>query len=608
MRSLKGDAVKSFEELEIANFLYTKGIPYEYEVNYIKDTSGPDYRVYQPDFHLTEDDIYLEHFAIDRDANTPPFIDGVKYRQGIDWKRQLHQKHQTRLIETYSYENKEGVLLENLENKLIENQVKFKPINCDELFEELKELGEISIWSKLMADLLNIFKSAFSSINEVIEIAKTHTDHIRMIVAIELFEPIYEKYQAYLDETKSIDFDDMISKAIQYIETGRYKSPFQFVLVDEFQDISASRAHLLKSLLAQNKFNSLFCVGDDWQSINRFSGSDVSITKKFQDYFGQTEQNILETTFRFNNKIGDVAARFITKNPHQINKDIQSFHTVEHESVSIIQTDSDQQGLDIALSSIAQKSKDKASVLVLARFNFKKPEMFNRLIKNFSNLDVQFMSVHASKGKEADYVIILGMEKGKHGFPSEKVTHPILNMLLPKAENFKYAEERRLFYVALTRARNYVYLVSNAQKSSSFIRELKKGSYAVLTDEFKGAQVQEDTEEVSCPTCKNGYLVSRNGAYGDFHACSNYPYCDYKQQVCKKCGSLRRKIDRFLICTNDKCLYIDPICPSCGGVMQLRNGRHSKFWGCSNYRRNTDFPCTHTEKYIDLNLNNIKNH
>lgn len=600
LRSLKGDAVKSYEELEIANFLYMQGIAYEYEANYEVDTSGPDYRVYQPDFYLTESKIYLEHFALDHQGNTPLFINQEKYQEGINWKRKLHQEHQTTLLETYSYENRDGVLLINLENKLKAHGVVFNPINQMILFDELKELGQVSIWSKLITDLLAIFKSVFTSIGELMELAKQQTDSVRMVVAIELFQPIYQAYQHVLHQTQTIDFDDMIHKAIKYIETGKYKSPYEHILVDEFQDISASRSQLIKSLMAQNKFNCLFCVGDDWQSIYRFSGSDVSITKNFQDYFGQTAQSVLETTFRFNNKIGDVATKFITQNPHQINKEIQSFKQIDSAAVSIIQTSSDDSGLELALRAITKKVDKKASVLVLARFNFKKPDNFQQIAQHYQNLKIQFMSVHASKGKEADYVIVLGLEKGLNGFPSEKVTHPILNMLLPKTENFKYGEERRLFYVALTRAKHYVYLVSNIQKLSPFIRELKKEDYAVLTDEFNDNCSQKDLLEVSCPDCKEGSLVTRKGPYGDFHACRNYPYCNYNQQPCKKCGSIQRITKHFLICSKEQCQHVTPICPKCNGVMYLRKGPHSQFWGCSNYRQNTDFPCKYTEKYIDL--------
>ena len=145
-------------------------------------------------------------------------------------------------------------------------------------------------------------------------LAEQHADQDQMQAATFLFEPIYALYQQHLRDTQTIDFEDMIGLAIRYVENEQYQSPYRYVLVDEFQDISASRACLLKALLHQNTQHSLFCVGDDWQSIYRFTGSDVSITQNFSDTFGYAATSVLGTTFRFNNQISDVSSQFIMRN------------------------------------------------------------------------------------------------------------------------------------------------------------------------------------------------------------------------------------------------------------------------------------------------------
>ncbi|WP_305906743.1 UvrD-helicase domain-containing protein [Methylomarinum sp. Ch1-1] len=599
IRTLQGELVKSYEECEIANFLYRQGIAYQYEANYQVNTSGPDFRVYQPDFYLPEYGIYIEHFAVNEHNQTPPFIDQEKYLDGMEWKRELHQKHRTHLIETYSYQKQQGVLTEALQQRLKAAGVTFRPLSNHELLDQLNRLGQVSSLGQLLAQMLALFKAACQSIKGMVTLARQHEDSERMQAAAFLFEPIYEAYQQYLKDTDSIDFDDMIGRAIEYVEAAHYCSPYRYILVDEFQDISASRTRLIKALLSQNPDNGLFCVGDDWQSIYRFTGSDVSITKEFEEHFGATTTSVLDQTFRFNNKIGEVASRFVMQNPTQIDKQILSHRIIEQAAVSLIKTQHDQVGLNAALSAINSQAEEHASVLILARFKFRKPDL-SALQRQYAKLKLQFMTVHGSKGKEADYVIVLGLEKGRHGFPSEQSTHPLLELLLPKAESFAHAEERRLFYVALTRARHHVYLISDANKASDFVRELVDQRYDIHSEEFSGEGFQHKIADIVCGECETGYMAPRDGKHGNFFACSGYPLCSHTESACQRCGGALKENGRFRVCENKGCDYVEPACPKCGGKMSQRKGPYGQFWGCSNYRKGADFSCAHTEQFIDL--------
>ncbi len=600
VRTLKGELAKSLEECEIANYLAQQGVVYEYEAQYKVDTTGPDYKAYQPDFYLPEYDIYIEHFAVDEHNKTPAFIDNAKYVKGMVWKRALHEKNETTLIETYSYQKAKGELLISLEQSLLDAGVAFKPVPKSKLLALLNKDNVISTFSKLLGQLLALLKSALLSIQDLYDKAKQSSASAHMMAALKLFEPIYEAYEAELKRTNTIDFDDMIARAIAYIKGGQFQSPYKHILVDEFQDISAGRAQLVKSLI-QQQASTLFCVGDDWQSIYRFSGSDISITNHFPSHFGDSATSVLDKTFRFNNKIGEVAAKFVTQNPAQTKKEIESLNHVDSAAVSLIKAQDKDKGVLAALGLIADQVSHKVTVMILVRFKHDRPDI-KALNAQYKLLDIIAMTAHAAKGKEADYVVVVGLTQGKVGFPSEKTTHPLLKMLLPDGEQFRYAEERRLFYVALTRAKHHVYLVVDANKPSAFVRELIKDKYAIVNDSTKGLGLK-DTLAPACPECKAGSIVSKEGRFGAFHGCSNHPVCKYTQSSCEWCSGALVTEGRFRVCEKDACGFFKPICPVCNGLMEQRNGRNGKFWGCRRYSNKT-FPCKHTENYIDYSMVN----
>ena len=335
VRSLKGDLVKSFEECDIANFLYMNGVDYEYERPYEVKTADAEHRQYKPDFYLPDYKIYLEHFGIDRNGNTAPYISAEEYHESMKWKRRLHSENQTTLIETFSYEKQEGILLSNLEQNLKKKGVKFDPTSNLNIFERLNEFGRVNPFAQLLSTFLNLYKSSGKTISQL-QNNTENTDN-RTILFLEIFAQIYDKYSSYLFEKKEIDFNDMIGLATDYVQRGMYKSNFKYVLVDEFQDISQSRSKLLKALLQQNGAK-LFAVGDDWQSIYRFTGSDISIMLDFETIFGFSQTSFLEETFRFNQKLCDFSCKFILQNPNQIKKQVRSKKKGASPVVSIIKT------------------------------------------------------------------------------------------------------------------------------------------------------------------------------------------------------------------------------------------------------------------------------
>ena len=201
--------------------------------------------------------------------------------------------------------------------------------------------------------------------------------------------------------------------------------------------------------------------------------------------------------------------------------------------------------------------------------------------------------------READFVVLLNLEAGKYGFPSEQVTHPLLDALLPKDQAFPFSEERRLFYVAITRAKQRTYLISDMSNPSTFASELINDEYPIEMDEFEVSENQLLYQQVNCVKCETGSMLQRKGPYGEFYGCSHHPRCDHIENGCDCCSSLMKRDRRYKICTTRDCEGWVPICPrsNCGAEMVLRSGKYGEFWSCKNYR-SQGVSCGHTENSI----------
>ena len=582
IRSLKGEQVKSYEECEIANFLYLNGIAYEYEAPYEHDTATSQKRQYQPDFYLPEHGIYIEHFGINAEGKTAPFVHADEYRKGMDWKRQLHAEHGTVLIETFSHEHAEGKLIRNVERKLAARGVTFSPLPQEEVFAVLEKQGKVDPFTRLLATFLQHFKGARLSFDELAQRVDRADDRRRAEAFLTLFQPVYERYQSTLAETGTIDFHDMINRATDLVESGRYRSPFGYILIDEFQDISPSRARLLKALLDAKPGAQLFAVGDDWQAIYRFGGSDIAIMRQFEARFGEYQRIDLETMFRTCDRIASVATGFVLRNPAQIWKEVRPMHKADGPAVHLgLPVQHGHSLLGEALDRIAEHAAGyggTSTVLLLGRYRHLKPRNMSHLARRYPRLRFTYMTVHRSKGLEADYAVVLGLRAGKHGFPAEIADDPLLDLVLSVPESLPNAEERRLLYVAITRARRQVYLLADGGPPSAFAHELIRAKYDITVF---GRLPERD---VLCPKCKEGRLEkreSRRGA-GIFFGCSNYPYCEMTTRPCPYCGTgLPVKTGDTYRCRD--CRKALETCPDCKGWLEPRMGRYGRFMGCSNW-------------------------
>lgn len=468
--TIDGKKVRSFEEASIANWLALNGINYEYEKQYI-NLKNPNQKLnYNPDFYYPKADLYHEHFAINSEGETPPFIsDG--YLKKIDWKRKTHQKNNTKLIETHSAHFLDGTVFERLKKELKKNNVPFNPLEksaADNLVNKAFD-PEIDL---MLLSFMNSFKANNISLDQLKEKALVLNNQKRVSLFLNIFEAIYREYSKCLRKANEIDFEDQINMACDLLEKKFYQHQFKYALIDEIQDTSQDRKRMIKAILGQSKNIKLFAVGDDWQSIYRFVGADIEIMTNFSSHFGATSQNYLAQTYRSFSTIVDVAATFIQRNEKQLKKKFKTTKNTNKDQFIIFgyqdEVDQIKQLSDLLNNLNNIENEEKRTVLLLARYNHLKPNH----LKKYQHLDIKFSTIHASKGLQADYVILLNVETGYYGFPSTITDDPLMHLVTPKLENYPYAEERRLMYVAITRAKRAIIIFSNKNKISPFVAEL----------------------------------------------------------------------------------------------------------------------------------------
>ena len=542
--TINNEAVKSYGEMDIANFLAQNGIQYIYEHPYEIDTRTSEYGQYNPDFYLPEYDIYIEYFGVNKNGEVPSYFKGANgmtatqtYQASMKWKRETHSANDTVLIECYAYEKFDGVLLENLKEELIEKDVKLTPKTTKELWEQVSADGDSILDGviELFETVINLIKSNGYTIATVrqLNIGNSNAQNNNMVLS--LLEPIFNAYCNYLSEHKEIDFNDMINMATKYVEQGKYVSPYKYVIVDEYQDISKARYSLLCSMRESNDYD-LFCVGDDWQSIYRFAGSDIGYILNFEQYWGSTEISKIETTYRFTQKLIEISGNFIMQNPVQIKKSIKGKNDTVGFALGEISGYTDKFAIEFMAKKLEDLPRD-SSVFFIGRYSFdakllSDSGLFECRYNNVSgfvevkyrkrtDLKMNFITAHKSKGLQADYIFIINNKKSRMGFPSKIQDAAILNLLLDNCDQYPYAEERRLFYVALTRAKKKAFLVTVKNQESEFAMELK---------ERYGEELKR--EQWECPLC-GGRLLKKSGPYGEFYGCSNYRSlgCKYKRNI-----------------------------------------------------------------------------
>lgn len=545
---------RSEEEKRLCSILTRYGVNFRYEQPYEHETFTNEYRQYKPDFTIywtvgeEERHIYLEHFAIDRMGQVPKWFgegrDGGWYKanriytEGISWKRQTHAQYGTTLIETKSSDfhngNVEQVLLEQLRRYGVPIYERTDKEIYSLLVKRSKKV-EKTVFT-LILSFITLLKANEKSLDSLIEETKKPDpanpnivieDERSHAILCNIMRPFFNKYQEALNARGEMDFTDCIIKATEICRKKLWRD-YEYILVDEFQDISIDRYKFLQALRTETPLTKLFCVGDDWQSIFRFAGSDMSLFYEFEKFFGFTEQCKIETTYRFHQPLIDKSSEFIQKNPQQKPKTITTPSGDTKSTKLAFVTCEDKDDVLEQVKKIVSNIPTSDTVLLMGRYNYDaysvgyKDQIGNNentVSVNIEGRQIKFLSVHSAKGLEADHVILINCNQGAYGFPSLIEDDPILDFVLSQSEPYPYAEERRLFYVALTRAKKMAYVLYDKQRPSPFISEfqprLEEGDYL-------------------CPACMEGKViiqkqgVASNGNPYTVYACSNHDGgCDY---------------------------------------------------------------------------------
>ena len=487
--------VRSEQEQKICFALSSLSVKFRYEEPYEHPLVDEMHSQYKPDFSIYFEQggetkrIYLEHFGVDEHGLVPIWFAkdrGItyeeanqKYNDGITWKKAAHEKFGTKLLTTSSADFHYSDIREKLKTLLEKADVSIQEKTDAELYDMVlpPNSKHEKAFIRLVVTFVTLIKSSCKSVDEVLRQTKNAGDERSTFIIKNIFQPVYKRYIEELANINQIDFTDAILQATDICRSS-HPVKYDYIIVDEFQDISVDRYNFLKVLREGNPPAKLYCVGDDWQSIYRFSGSDMALFNQFSDYFGQTEVNKIETTYRFGEPLVSLSSQFIQRNEAQIKKNIHPFNPQVKTELQFCDYER-RDYCNVIGQLVASIPLDK-SVFLLGRYSFddyylsfmyKSVKEGNRFFYIIGDRKIEFLTVHKSKGLEADYVIILQCNKDTYGFPSLVSDDPVLNYVLTKSDQYPYGEERRLFYVAITRAKVKTYILYDRRFPSVFVDE-----------------------------------------------------------------------------------------------------------------------------------------
>ena len=506
LKTLNGEYCKSKEEVDIANFLYLNNIDYQYEKSYKKLDN---LKIYKPDFYIEQNNNYnyIEHFGIDKVNKTNNHYtkeELTNYLKNMKLKEKYHcdEKIEDLFIITYSKVLGKRNYLSVLKDSLIKKGYVLSKKDNNLVYERLKDTSEDRYINNFVNRIVIPFISYFKRSNYKLDDFKNiKTDNDLLNKQISVISDIYLNYESKLRAKNLIDFEDMINisyKVMPYIKEKNLGVDYKYIIIDEYQDVSMQRFNLTKRI--EELFKSkIIAFGDDYQTIFGFSGSRIDLMTEFRNYLSDAKQIPIPNVYRNSQELIDVATKFINKNSKQIKKKLISNKRLINPIELYIYNDSNYINTNInksiILSNILDKiylSNNKSNVLLLERYNndidtilnnnlFIRKNHENIIYKKHEDMKIDYLTIHKSKGLEYDNCILINAIDDKYGFPSKIEDEEIIKLLKPKIEeNIFYPEERRLFYVAMTRTKNKLYILVPKSKTSSFIREIESDKNVLI--------------------------------------------------------------------------------------------------------------------------------
>ena len=610
--TIQSEIMRSNQEVEIANFLYLNGIDYEYEPLYQYDILFAR-KPYTPDFKIRQGEnvAYIEHFGITEDGRNDRYSrDQLEtYKKAVNDKVRLHRQHGTTLLYTFSSYKDRRSILEHLQEQLEAAGFVLKPRSNKEVMEKLvtsEENRYIRRLVTLICRFISNFKTNGYTADDFNRMYHS-TQNVRTRLFLDICNDCYLEYQRFLKENQAVDFQDMINESarlLKEVKEMKQRLHFKYIIVAEYQDISRQRFDLV-SALHEVTDAKIIAVGDDWQSIYAFSGSDITLFTKFKEIMGYAKLLKIVKTYRNSQEVIDIAGNFIQKNQEQIEKDLISPKHLE-DPVIIYTYDSRRKkagedrrsgvnyaiahAVEVALGQIIEfnhkeNKPENSSVLLLGRFGFdgdhlEKSGLFEYIRRGnkmrsvkYPWLNITFMTAHASKGLGYDNVIVVNGRNETYGFPSKIENDPVLSFVINEDLSIEYAEERRLFYVAMTRTKNRVFFIAPEENPSEFLLEIKHDYKNVS---LKGQWNEDPTTapyyKKTCPMCGYPMQFRYKAAYGlRLYICTNEP---------EICGFMTNeyKAGKLSIIKCDQCR---------DGYLIVKPGkeRTSYMLGCTNYKK-----------------------
>lgn len=495
-KSIRGEYLRSKEEVDIANFLFKNGISYDYEKRFDSNF------YYTPDFYIKQfgKENYIEHFGIDEKGNNNMYTNDEldSYLRTLKIKKEFFNEsfNRGKFIVTFSKYDSNTTYLKELKKELRSKGYVPLPLNDEELYTQLKNTNQEGYTSrfiqKVLIPFISLFKQQGLGLNDFDNLISTQDAILKdQLIVMRSF---FEYYQNILSEKKYIDFEDMIYKGynlMPYIKENNLGVDYKYLIIDEYQDISNDRFNLIKRMA--DLFDAkVMAVGDDWQTIFGYSGSRVDLFKNFELEMEDAVSVPIQNTYRNSQELIDIAGKFVLKNEDQITKKLKSNKHLQNPVELVYYDDLVKNNLEYSRSLAVEKilnhivrKNPKSKVLFMGRYkkdvykisNSELFKIFPKKVKSYEypDLEIDYLTIHQAKGTGYDYCVLLDLNDDVYGFPSKIDDLPIIKLIRPRIEEpISYPEERRLFYVALTRTKNKVFMLVPKSKISSFAMEIMK--------------------------------------------------------------------------------------------------------------------------------------